>query len=301
MIKQALYILKNQGIVGMPTETVYGLAARIDSPAAVEKVFATKERPFFDPLIVHIASKNQIPLVVSKWPEAAEVLAQKFWPGPLTLVLPKNPRVNNQITAGLDTVAIRWPAHHIAQELIFQSGPLAAPSANKFGKISPTTAAHVSAEFPDLFVLDGGSCEVGIESTILEIKQVNQKTELTILRPGMITYQQITDSLRAADISWKWVPLAEATAPGNFKHHYMPTKPLIYVQDLGKFTKEPGMMELVLSEKPEIASRNLYAELRNLCEQSETEKIYFIEKPMHKIESWNGITNRLQKAASILL
>jgi L-threonylcarbamoyladenylate synthase len=155
-IERAAEILSRGGVVGMPTETVYGLAASIRSDEGLQRIFAVKERPFFDPLIVHINALSQKDEVVREWPKTAAFLAEHFWPGPLTMVLPRNLNLNSLITAGLDTVGIRMPRHPIATHLIECTGaPIAAPSANKFGKTSPTTIDHVRNEFlkEDLFVL----------------------------------------------------------------------------------------------------------------------------------------------------
>jgi L-threonylcarbamoyladenylate synthase len=153
-------------VVAIPTETVYGLAASIDSEKGLRRIFSLKERPFFDPLIVHVASLKEASSLVRDWPPIADFIGRYFWPGPLTLVLPKAERVNSLITSGLDTVAVRYPSHPLTLDLIRLVGtPLAAPSANKFGKTSPSRALHVKSEFPgtDLLILDGGECEIGVE------------------------------------------------------------------------------------------------------------------------------------------
>ncbi len=226
---QAVAKLKNDDVVAMPTETVYGLAGRIGSERALKKIFSTKKRPFFDPLIVHVSSIEQAKMCYQMWNPIAEKLAARFWPGPLTMVMPKSDRVSSLITSGLETVAVRWPAHPIAQKLIQMVGePLAAPSANLFGKTSPTKAEHVREQFGDeVFILDGGSSEFGIESTVLLIQTLNPSQfvknlhgeshrvvsestskveshegivdhyELSILRPGSVTKAQIEDALQA--------------------------------------------------------------------------------------------------------
>jgi L-threonylcarbamoyladenylate synthase len=190
LLSQALQALKRGDVIGLPTETVYGLAADAMNISAVQKIFALKGRPVDHPLIVHIADSTQL----SKWaidiPEEAYVLAQHFWPGPLTMILRKQARVPDEVTGGQNTVGLRCPAHPMALTLLqqLQSG-VAAPSANRFGRISPTTAQHVRDEFGDAVpvVLDGGECEVGIESTIIDLSS-NQPR---LLRPGMISQDEI--------------------------------------------------------------------------------------------------------------
>jgi L-threonylcarbamoyladenylate synthase len=192
-------LLRNGDVVAIPTETVYGLAASIASHDGLKKIFALKERPFFDPLIVHVASFEQAKSVVSEFPPLADFLTRWFWPGPLTVVLPKASNIDPVITSGLETVAVRYPAHPLAQDLIRLVGsPLAAPSANKFGRTSPSTASHVRSEFKGspLLVLDGGPCEVGLESTVLTIAKTPEGADqIRILRPGGITAEAIEEAL----------------------------------------------------------------------------------------------------------
>jgi L-threonylcarbamoyladenylate synthase len=172
-ISVAVEKLINGEVVGIPTETVYGLGAVISKSDAIKKIFTTKERPFFDPLIVHVSGVEQAKELSLDWSAAADILAQEFWPGPLTLVLPKK-NVSDLITSGLQTVGVRCPDHKIALEIIEKVGePIAAPSANRFGKTSPTCKKHVLEEFNDaVFVVDGGDCSVGIESTIISVLEI---------------------------------------------------------------------------------------------------------------------------------
>ena len=187
-ISDAVTVLSKGGVVGLPTETVYGLAASLKSEEGIREVFRIKERPFFDPLIVHCASLEQVQSVVSIWTPAHQLLAQRFWPGPLTMIVPKKSVVSDLVTSGLPSVGVRIPSHPVALSVIQQLGcPVAAPSANKFGKTSPTTARHVRDEFgPSVVVLEGGPCDVGIESTVIEIVEDNTGLRILILRPGMI-------------------------------------------------------------------------------------------------------------------
>ena len=302
-IDKAIQILKNEGIISIPTETVYGLAGLIDSPVAINEIFKLKERPFFDPLIVHVASIEQAKLVTGKWNEASEVLAQKFWPGSLTLILPKSDHVNPMITSGLDTVGVRIPDHELTLNLLKQlKTPLAAPSANKFKKTSPTTAAHVSQSFPDLFVLNGGECHIGIESTIVQVN----KDQVAILRPGMISKSDIEKILVTSGIKTPVIYKDSEIAPGHLKHHYMPERPLIL-----QLTREfnPNHIPKELLKKPTIynlptdpirVARELYQKLREF-DTDASAIIFKVDESVLKEEYWQGIINRLEKAASFIL
>src|ERR1700735_1584883 len=186
----AAELIRSGELVAFPTETVYGLGANALDPAAIEKIYAAKGRPPSSPLIVHVSSIEMARGLVREWPERAEKLARQFWPGPLTLVLPKQPHVPDRLTARLDTVGVRMPANEIAQGLVRETGfPIAAPSANRFTELSPTTAQHVRDGLGDgvAMVLDGGPSSVGIESTVLSIAG----TDAILLRPGMVTKAEI--------------------------------------------------------------------------------------------------------------
>src|SRR5580704_10909316 len=189
-ITRAAELIRAGELVAFPTETVYGLGANALDPAAIEKIYAAKGRPPTSPLIVHVSSIEMARSLVREWPPRAEQLARIFWPGPLTLVLPKQAHVPDCLTAGLDTVGVRMPAHPIAQALIREAGvPIAAPSANRFGGLSPTTAQHVREALGDrvAMLLDGGPSKVGIESTVLSLAG----PEALMLRRGMVTQQEI--------------------------------------------------------------------------------------------------------------
>ncbi len=215
--KAAQYIREGK-LVAFPTETVYGLGANAMNPLAVAKIFELKERPSFDPLIVHIANLNQLETLVSNIDTRVFILAGRFWPGPLTIVMPKNQTVPDIVTSGLPTVGIRMPGNEIALELIRKSGcAIAAPSANKFGRISPTTAAHVKKQLPSVdFIVDGGKTTVGIESTIIRLT----KNGFQVLRNGIITQEEI-EELLPVDMNTEIENLA---APGMLKSHYSPRK-----------------------------------------------------------------------------
>lgn len=301
--------LKNDDVVAIPTETVYGLAASIDSETALKKVFALKERPFFDPLIVHVASFEQARHVVAEFPPIADFLARWFWPGPLTLVLPKAAHINPLITSGLPTVAVRYPAHALAQEIISRVGsPLAAPSANRFGRTSPSTAAHVRAEFPDadLLVVDGGPCHVGLESTVVSFAP----GEVRILRPGGVTEEDLRAALERWSQPTTIVRADSHESPGHVKHHYMPTVPLIVISetpshrqlaDIAKDLKLPktpsNPMELDLTDDAAQAARLLYSEMRVLCERG-ADLLYVVETDERNGGLWAAVWDRLTRASS---
>lgn len=215
----AAQYIRDGKLVAFPTETVYGLGADALNPMAVAKIFELKERPSFDPLIIHIADTTQLEKLVSGIDERAYKLAQKFWPGPLTMILPKSRIVPEIVTAGLPTVGIRMPNHGIALELIRKSGcPIAAPSANKFGRISPTTAAHVKKQLPNVdYIINGGKTAVGIESTIIELT----KYGFIILRNGIVTQEEI-ETIVPFDFRSK--TNYKLSAPGMLKSHYSPKK-----------------------------------------------------------------------------
>jgi L-threonylcarbamoyladenylate synthase len=211
-------------VVAFPTETVYGLAASVFDPRAVARVFAVKARPSFDPLIVHVAEAEEASRVAATADPRVARLAARFWPGPLTLVLPRLPSVPDLVTAGLETVGVRVPDHPAARALIREAGtPLAAPSANPFGQVSPTTAAHVAeqlGEGVDL-ILDGGPCRVGVESTILGLTEEPPG----LLRPGGVSREALESTLgRALAVAG---PTGRPTAPGQLVRHYATRTPLM--------------------------------------------------------------------------
>ncbi len=217
-IDQAAELLKAGELVAFPTETVYGLGANALDAAAVAKIFAVKQRPLSSPLIVHVANVAMARDVAAVWPDAAEKLAAAFWPGPLTVVVPKKSIVPDLVTAGLPSVGIRVPRHPVALQLIEAAGvPLAAPSANRFTEVSPTTAAHVRAAFPDLMVIDGGACSVGIESTVISFAGERPK----ILRPGMVSRADIEAVIGPVDVG------GGAESPGQHVKHYSPRTPVL--------------------------------------------------------------------------
>lgn len=227
-IMNASNVIRRGGLVAFPTETVYGLGADAFNPKAVAKIFELKGRPYFDPLIVHIASIDDLSKLALNIRKEVYLLAEKFWPGPLTIVLPKKNEVPEIVTAGLETVGIRMPDHPVALSLINMSGcPIAAPSANKFGCISPTTATHVNKQLLEVdFILDGGSTKIGIESTVIHLNG----NKIRILRHGAITGTALLEAVpnmiisENSDLSF--------LSPGMIKAHYSPNKPMFILGGL---------------------------------------------------------------------
>lgn len=315
-IKRALEILDQDGVVGIPTETVYGLAARLDRPKGLEKIFSVKQRPFFDPLIVHVESVEMAKRYVSGWNTICTILSEEFWPGPLSLVLDKSESTPDIVTAGLTTVAVRMPRSLTTLDLIRQAGVgLAAPSANRFGKTSPTTGAHVASEFgSSVFVVDERASEVGIESTVLRVRG----NALTILRPGLITRTIIENVLNEESIEHTWEEVSaqpKTEAPGQMKHHYMPDVPLILAGESDSITEIKTYIEnhksemldqvsgtngreLILSTNPVLAAREFYGSLRSAA-RSGADFIYFRVRKEMAGELWSAIFDRLNKAASL--
>ncbi len=311
-IDRAARVLRTADLVAFPTETVYGLGANALDASAVAGIFAAKQRPEFDPLIVHIARRDQLNELTHDLPESAALLADRFWPGPLTLVLPKREIVPDLVTAGLPTVGIRMPGHPVALELLRTANlPVAAPSANLFGRISPTTAAHVMDQLADRIdlVLDGGPCAVGVESTIVEPSD----DHLVVLRPGGVTLEELRDiglpvSLQTSSAN----PSQPLSAPGTLESHYAPRTPLTLVPDLPSLAPAPdaGVLAftplddpgrfaevLVLSETGCLkeAAAGFFAALRHLDAQG-YEQIYASCFPSRGLGI--ALNDRLRRAAS---
>ena len=338
VIGEAVQTLRDGGLVAFPTETVYGLGADAKNPEAIKKIFTTKGRPSNHPLIVHLAAPDKFDQVQVDWvsilapwvrdlSEDALILIHAFWPGPLTLVFKKDKSVLNELTGGQDTVAIRAPAHPLAQELLRKfKGGVVAPSANRFGKVSPTSAADVRHEFEgalDLMILDGGDCEVGIESTIIDLSSGDKAV---LLRPGVITPGEIEAKtgikiFQPGESQDRSNNEAIPRVSGSLRAHYAPTTPLrLYA---------PGRVLDALSEFPDIKSRvavgvwdsesslssdghpsvhfeevelpsdsasfasRLYRSLRDLDQQG-WDLILFPEPPEGEV--WDGVRDRLQRA-----
>jgi L-threonylcarbamoyladenylate synthase len=237
-IATAAKFIKEGKVVAFPTETVYGLGANALNPIAVAKIFELKERPSFDPLIIHIADLEQLSKLVLGLDERVFMLAEVFWPGPLTMVLPKSRLVPDIVTSGLPTVAIRMPGNDIALELIRKSGcPIAAPSANKFGRLSPTTAAHVKKQLPNVdYIIEGGKTTIGIESTIIRLTDDG----FQILRSGIITQEELENV-----VPFDGNTLVEKhSAPGMLKSHYSPGKKLL-IADSASLTIDKSIAGLI--------------------------------------------------------
>jgi L-threonylcarbamoyladenylate synthase len=227
-IDRAVEILRNGGLVGLPTETVYGLAADASQKEAVARIFTVKGRPSNHPLIVHVGSIESARLWSSSWTQSAELLGTTYWPGPLSIVVEKSPEVLVEVTGGHQTVALRVPGHSMAIELLTRmNGGLAAPSANKFGKVSPTTAQHVWEDLGSSvdYILDGGPCEVGIESTIVDCS----RDKTMVLRPGGISAEDIH---KIVDLGHD--DLGISRAPGMLPAHYAPQCQVILVDELSQ-------------------------------------------------------------------
>lgn len=242
-LHKAAEILQRGGLVAIPTETVYGLAANALDPLAVARIFAAKDRPFFDPLIVHLAEAGWWRRVVSDFPPLARRLADRFWPGPLTLILPKSKDVPDLVTSGMPTVGIRVPDHPLTQQLLRLADiPVAAPSANPFGRLSPTTAEHVRQQLGNRIdlILDGGPCRVGVESTIVQVLG----DQATLLRPGGISLEEIEEligPIGRASASLQNQP----TAPGMLDSHYAPRTKLKIVDRISIETP-PGRVGVLV-------------------------------------------------------
>lgn len=257
-LEAALAALGSSQVVAIPTETVYGLAGNAFDPEAVAQIFAAKERPAFDPLIIHLAADVSRSLhelaaqqlidlesISKHQQQALDRLIAHFWPGPMTLVLPRHARVPDLVTAGLETVGLRVPAHPVAQALLSTGLALAAPSANRFGRISPTSAQAVYAELAGRIplIVDGGPCVVGLESSIVAL----QADALTLLRPGQISADEIAQIGGLPCLPAKVHP-AEILAPGMLKSHYAPRQPLQLFTDRKQLAAmEPGKGLLLLS------------------------------------------------------
>ncbi len=307
---KARSLLLQGEVVSIPTETVYGLGGWIYSEAGLKKIFSTKERPFFDPLIVHVDTLEKAKLLTSEWTEIHEVLARSCWPGPLTLIAKKNEKISPLITSGLDSVALRCPDHELTLKLLSTiEGGIAAPSANKFGKTSPTSSEHVEKEFGDaVAIMEGGPSRVGIESTVAGVN--NGRVE--IFRPGFYTAKMLTEILLKNGLDVSVVYAQSPVAPGQLKHHYMPKIPLVIVPEnfiweihqkeiersLGMTFSQPAVWRQPMT--PEIASRELYQKMREFDEKGH-DIILAERSPLHFNEEWLGIWNRLDKAKSLAL
>lgn len=320
-IAEAVELLRTGRLVAIPTETVYGLGANASDPQAVGRVFDTKGRPKQHPVIVHVADTSPIDTALAGWaldvPDSARTLAKSFWPGPLTIILRRGPKAHDGVTGGRDTVGLRVPGHPWALALVRAFGDgIAAPSANRFGHVSPTTAEHVRDEFGhrvDL-ILDGGPCTVGVESTIIDLSGSTPR----LLRLGMITKQALEAALGMA-ISYEALtqPVQTSEAPGTLASHYAPAAPVTIVEEVQLVAtvaeaqtvkRYPGVLSfeprpegwpvgrwIVTPEQPESYARHLYASLRAL-DASSPDRILVESVPSHGL--WSAVADRLQRAAA---
>ncbi len=317
-IKKAAELLKKGQVVAFPTETVYGLGADAFNSSAVRKIFSAKGRPADDPLIVHVASIADAERVVKKIPAVARRLMKKYWPGPLTLVMPKSKKVPAVVTAGLDTVAVRMPSHPVALALCKKVGPIAAPSANSFGKPSPTKAIHVFADLKGKIplILDSGSTHIGVESTIVSLATKPAK----LLRPGKITVEELRRIL-PVEIVTSVKKSQKPLAPGMKYRHYSPKTPVVLVlkPTAGKIAKlvekeqkrckKVGLLCLgryhtgaerviIIGKTPESAAKRLFDALRWLDSQKLD---LIIAEGLPEKGFGMAVMNRLRRAAAIIL
>jgi L-threonylcarbamoyladenylate synthase len=290
-LEQAAALIRAGKLVAFPTETVYGLGANALDAGAVARIFAAKGRPRTSPLIVHVDSVEMARALASQWPHAAEVLARRYWPGPLTLVVPKGASIPGIVTAGLPTVGLRMPAHPLALELIRAAGvPIAAPSANRFTELSPTHAEHVPQGLAD-YVVDGGPARVGIESTVLSLVGAP-----TLLRPGVIPLTDIVALIGPVTIAGVPEGVAHAS-PGMHRRHYRPATPLYLV---GAGERPPAgrgawlRMGREMPADPVEYAAVLYETLHRLDAQGFA--WIAVETPPDAPE-WAGVLDRLRRAA----
>jgi L-threonylcarbamoyladenylate synthase len=305
-------LLKAGEVVAFPTETVYGLGANALNSTAVDKIYARKGRPSTNPLIVHVSSV-EMAKSICHWNELAQQLADIFWPGPLTIVLPKRDEIPDNVSAGLNTVGVRIPANTTAQKLIAAAGlPLAAPSANKSNEISPTSAAHVQKSLGEhVFILDGGDCEIGLESTVLDLSV----SPPVILRPGQIGERQLSDVIGELGTVEKTVIEEEAApSPGMSRRHYAP-KAKVHVfgtmidaiyhkmalgfdQKVGIIAFAPTKMdgqEIILPNDANEYAQRFYATLHAL-DEAECELILIEAVPLTM--EWNAVRDRIARCAA---
>jgi L-threonylcarbamoyladenylate synthase len=317
-VRRAAELLRGGQIVALPTETVYGLAANALNVEAVRRIYEVKGRPPENPIIVHVADLSMARRCVTAWPPAAGKLAAAFWPGPLTLVLPRSEEIPPLVTAGGPTVGVRWPSHPLMQAVIKACGfPLAAPSANHSNQLSPTTAEHVrkglGASIP--LIIDGGSSQVGIESSVLDLASARPR----VLRPGMISFESLQVVMGVGAVEIDGPPEAIARSPGQRPRHYSPKAKLAVLQwrddaDLAAQVSAFGLARekihivthhhvplretfgrvAVLPADAEAFARALYAELHR-CDEAGAQLI-IVEAPP-SVESWRAIADRLGRAA----
>lgn len=305
-IKEAAQALHDGELVAFPTETVYGLGGHARDLRAVARIFEVKARPHFDPLIVHVADANQLSSVATDLTDMAMTLAEHFWPGPLTLVLPKRDDIPDLVTAGHTSVAVRVPAHPVAQALLREAAiPVAAPSANRFGGVSPTRADHVRGQLDVQWVLDGGPCEVGVESTIISLLEAQP----TLLRSGGLPLEAIT--ARLGPVRLPNTTELVTLSPGRQTRHYAPRTPMRMSASPEPRTEASGLLTLVPIDKPEAwktievlsetgdlneAAAALFAAMRRLDAADLSE---IVVTPVPERGLGRAIMDRLRRAAEL--
>jgi len=312
LIRQAAQIIRSGGIVAFPTETVYGLGADAFNALAVARIFEVKQRPYFDPLIVHVANPANVERLVKEIPSSAKKLTERFWPGPLTVVLLKEENIPDIVSAGLPTVAVRMPNHPMALSLLKGSRcPIAAPSANPFGYLSPTTAEHVREQLGDQvdLILDGGPCSVGVESTIVSFLE----GKCRLLRPGGLPLEEIESVIGKVEVS----PLEDRpSAPGMLPRHYAPRTPILLdwnEKNLEFYqNKSIGLLAFqeaknnvkfrhieILSKKGDMreAAANLFTAIRRL---DALNLDLIMAEPIPEVGLGRAIMDRLRRASGIL-
>ena len=325
-VARAARVLADGGLLGLPTETVYGLAANADDATAVAGIFKAKGRPSDHPLIVHLAPParaGELPQALHRYaaslPGFAERLARAFWPGPLTLILPRHTENAAAAAGGQDSIGLRCPSHPVCQAVLTACLPLgvlgvAAPSANQFGRVSPTTAAHVAGEFgPDLLVLDGGACEVGIESTIVDCS----RSVPVLLRPGVITAAQVEAACGQPVLSPEAMESAAPRASGTLESHYAPRATVrlmdarslqaaldllgadaAHIAVFARTALRSRSKAVLLKRMPEDAAataHRLFATLRDFDDRGV--RLIWIETPPQE-PAWDGVRDRLQRASA---
>ncbi len=320
-IDKAAFLLKNGGVVAIPTETVYGLAANAFDGLAVSKIFCAKGRPMDNPLIVHISDIQEIYQLVAEFPVKAQKLCRKFWPGPLTIILPKSKKIPREVSAGLETVAVRLPSHKLARNLIKKAGiPLAAPSANISGKPSPTTALHVLEDMDGKIdaILDGGTCSVGLESTVITLTT----NPPTLLRPGGVTLKQLESEIGEVDLDDAVLKKVDNSkkviSPGMKYKHYAPNAKVIILEcsrekfiDYVNHKSSENVAALCYNEdvnfiqvktftygsykNPELQAKTLFDALREIDKDESVEIVYAICPSKSGIGM--AVYNRLVRAA----
>ena len=306
VMARAGQVLRRGGLVAFPTETVYGLGANSLDPAAVAGIYAAKGRPSRNPLIVHVVGEAMRASLVADWPSAAIALTAAFWHGPLTLVLPKSAAVPDIVTGGGPSVAVREPAHPVARALILAANcPVAAPSANRSNKLSPTLAAHVLKGLAgriDL-LLDGGPCIAGIESTVLDLSGARPR----LLRPGPLSREVLEAVIGPIDLTGGHLGSAALPSPGMLAKHYAPRTPTVMVRDVGDFRFGEGKVAIVtfrpigkiaatvvtLPDEPVGYAAELFAQLHEL-DDGRFDRIIIVEPPDEP--AWAAVRDRLMRA-----